>query len=191
MAYTIVQIQELIDKQSLDARQLLNLITDYLQANPPGNGNGNGGGTLLQATATLTDAQIKALPTTPFQIIAAPGMGKMVNVISCIAHIDTLAAEYTNVEETAYMLLGTGNLVEDLSTYTLPGFFQYAAKTTAVIGGVSYLKSGSTIIISEFGYTSNFENSSCVLILQNSVDLTGGDSANTLKITVNYLIVDL
>lgn len=36
MAYTIQQIQELINHQSLDARQLLNLVVDYLQANPGG-----------------------------------------------------------------------------------------------------------------------------------------------------------
>lgn len=36
MALTIQQIQDLINKQSLDARQLLNLIADYLQTNAVG-----------------------------------------------------------------------------------------------------------------------------------------------------------
>lgn len=55
MAKTITEIQAAIDAQNLDARQLINLIVDYLQANPPG-----GGGsipTLAQVLAAGNDAE--------------------------------------------------------------------------------------------------------------------------------------
>lgn len=52
MALTIQQIQDLINKQSLDARQLLNLIADYLQANS--GGGGGGGASYLIYTALLS-----------------------------------------------------------------------------------------------------------------------------------------
>lgn len=53
MAKTIQQIQDLIDQQTLDARQLINLVVDYLQDNPGGSG-GSGGG-VASVTGDLVD----------------------------------------------------------------------------------------------------------------------------------------
>ncbi len=54
MAYTIEKIQTLINQQSLDARQLVNLIADYIQANPPGGGGGGGSPTLQEVASSAT-----------------------------------------------------------------------------------------------------------------------------------------
>lgn len=54
MAKTIIEIQAAIDAQNLDARQLINLIVDYLQANPPG-----GGGSIPTLEQVLGASDIK------------------------------------------------------------------------------------------------------------------------------------
>src|SRR5687768_4998077 len=53
---------------------------------------------MTTATVTLTDAQIKALPTTSVQLIAAPGANKYIFVhgVSLVANIVT-DGSYTNM----------------------------------------------------------------------------------------------
>ncbi len=46
------------------------------------------------ATVTLTSAQLKALHTTPVSLIAAPGSGKMIDVIDIVAVNEFLTAAY-------------------------------------------------------------------------------------------------
>lgn len=57
MALTIEQIQSSINARSLDARQLINIIVDYLQANPPGAGGAAG---YLVYTALLSQVGTSA-----------------------------------------------------------------------------------------------------------------------------------
>src|SRR5690242_19531048 len=58
---------------------------------------GGGGSSVVQtATKTLTDAQIKALPTTPIELVAAPGSGKVI-WWSMIVLRATIAGSYTNI----------------------------------------------------------------------------------------------
>lgn len=57
MAYTIVEIQAAIDAQNLDPRQLINLIVDYLQANPPGGGTTSASDL---TSGTLNDARLSS-----------------------------------------------------------------------------------------------------------------------------------
>lgn len=57
MSFTIEQIQSLINQKSLDARQLVNLIADYLQANP-----GGGGASYLVYTALLHQTNVNLNP---------------------------------------------------------------------------------------------------------------------------------
>lgn len=53
MAYTIQEIQSSIAARALDTRQLINIIVDYLQANPGGGGDAAG---YLVYTALLTQS---------------------------------------------------------------------------------------------------------------------------------------
>jgi hypothetical protein len=53
--------------------------TDWTSAAPPA------GNLLISATVTLTSAQIKAIHGTPIQIIAAPGAGKGLVLVSAVA----------------------------------------------------------------------------------------------------------
>lgn len=63
MTLTIEQIQERINHQSLDARQLVNLIADYLQANP----TSAGGTSYLVYTALLNQYNLNAPVPTVFK----------------------------------------------------------------------------------------------------------------------------
>lgn len=140
---------------------------------------GGGGSSYLVASVTLTDAQIKALPTTPVQIMAAPGANKVINVINIFNYLDATAGAYgniTNAEPSTYYD-GTGgnisfggdldmeNPVKSFVIQPLPGILDITED--AINKGVMYyLENGA----------SNY---------------TGGNAANTLKVTVYYTVVDL
>jgi hypothetical protein len=59
MAYTIEQIQTFINEKGNDARQLINMVADYLQANPPGESS-PGGSSYLVYTALLSQTGTNA-----------------------------------------------------------------------------------------------------------------------------------
>ncbi len=71
---------------------------------------GGGSQTVLVHTATLTHAQILALPSTPdggIEIVPAPGAGKAIDVlrVALFTNITEEAQQYTNISATAYFHL--------------------------------------------------------------------------------------
>lgn len=141
---------------------------------------------IFKTTVTLTDAQIKALPTTSVEIIPAQGVGRIVAVLFAAASM-TWTADYSNINVAATLTLsgltvslldegsedGACDRVSDLladgesgiSTFTPPG------------GGC---------------FEATHQNTAVLLALTNADgDLTGGDAANVLKVTVWYAVLDL
>ena len=66
---------------------------------PLGGGGGTGSSLVSRTVKTLTDAQIKTLPSTPVEIVPAPGAGKMLLLVQGLLAWDDYsnAVGYTNV----------------------------------------------------------------------------------------------
>jgi hypothetical protein len=60
----------------------------------------NGGSMVLGFATTLTDAQIKALPTTPVTVVAAPPSGYRIKVLGGSFRLNSSFGAYTNVNTT-------------------------------------------------------------------------------------------
>lgn len=197
---TIEQIQEMITNKG-DVREIINQLADYIQANP---GGAPGGDQLLQsATVTLTDAQIKALPTTEVEIVAAPGADKMIYPVYFIAIITTAAGgEYTNISADAYINLETDTGHYGIITGNHAGVLNGVSRSLGTADNVGLVLAGP---MQNGYYSSNFGalipddtqtiislgNKALRLNMVNSGNLTGGNAANTLKVTVYYTVVDL
>lgn len=164
-------------------------------------------GSVLTAIVTLTDAQIKALPTTPISLVSAPGAGKRVRPIAVSLSLDSSAGAYTNINATycdLHLLQGTDitglGPVDDSTTSAA------LAQITATLGAASKtiydlaIPKQSSPATTPKGYVlssvySNAQQANAVLQLASnnngSGNFTGGNVANTLKVTVYYIIETL
>lgn len=165
---------------------------------------GAGVATLKFASVTLTDAQIKALPTTPVQIVAAPGAGKFISIAQAVGLLKVVAGgEYTNLNAA----LCLGRLIWDLGG---GDFRQASAGYYENVNGAMAEESDNAVLI--FGALMNIEGSVNAAIypawapeienlplklsFSNGADpgdgpFTGGNAENTLKVTVWYVEVDV
>lgn len=130
-----------------------------------------GSAEVLKARVVLTDAQIKTLNTVPVQIIAAPGVGKYVNIIGCTTLRDTTAGVYSFATACQIRYAGTSNfLVPNLAL----------ALTTSD-------KRWARWPIGALDYVTDPTNKVAEILSGNA--LTGGNAANYCVIEVVYTIV--
>ncbi len=161
---------------------------------------------LFRTTLTLTDAQIKALPTTPVTVITAQGSGFWIKVLGVTyqSHVQTTA--YTNFDATYTDL----HLVITGGYYASYGPVNDATTTPALVeihdilavlndsiievGQPSQSAIGASATTAGYVTQTNFIGSSAVdnQPLQVAMDnngtgnLTGGSGGNTLKVTVYW-----
>jgi len=161
-----------------------------------------GGGVYLQkSVTTLTDAQIKALPTTPITLIAAPGAGYRIKVIGASYHATTSAGAYTNIDATycAMALYWLGDFTQWATVGVVDDSGATLTRFTALLGVASTLTADLTPYLDVFsgGWAvpnvvslSSSENKALAVAIDNDGTgaLTGGNAANTLKVTVEYVI---
>lgn len=156
---------------------------------------------VLSKTVTLTDAQIKALPTTAVQIVAAPGVGKMIIVLAAHLTCSFVTGAYTNIDadgsvilidaETNYEFTGgfSNNVAEsfsfvtDIFGQTFSRLVEMPPKLVTV--ALNFPSPPSYELLE------NIENQAMRIRAFNSGNFTGGDPANTLKVTVLYTVVDV
>lgn len=137
---------------------------------------------LQVAEVTLTDAQIKALPTTPIQIVATPGAGKYIKYLGSALVLDVTAGIYTNLNTSSMNIRRVG---QNPLTVDFSGSYLEDNSNIWVYQDTSVNDDGVPVPIAEL------ENLAIEISSQNTGNLTGGNAANTLKITVYYIVVDL
>lgn len=155
---------------------------------------------IFTVSVELTDAQIKALPTTPLTIVAAPGVGKRIAFLFGYLSVDASAGAYTDIAADASVMFGapgTGVSVFMLNSVSL----SLTSVTDFFAAGSQRADFGPLLSVDAAeGYgglaipraVSEVENLSLILTLSNGeIDLTGGNAANTLKVTVIYTIIDV
>lgn len=155
---------------------------------------------VFSQSVELTDAQIKALPTTSVAIVPSPGPGKALVFMRGFVEL-TLAEVYTNVNAVAVMTVGPdgqggsnfipvgdGNFL-DLGAGTWVGFLTPKAAPGYPIAEQIGESVGSSI--------TNWEDKAIWIGALNPYptnadgNFTGGDAANILKVTVLYTIIDV
>ena len=165
-----------------------------------------GGGVLLYAKAVLTDAQVKALPTSPVIVVPAPGTGKLLIPLFGILHNRFTAGAYTGVPTPAeypYIFLGTGidTLLYTSMVQSDPDSNPPDNEATYFFNAVEWLWS-----LTQYSKTSpdpsygtlppNFRPTNTInqpIYMQVgdfSADLTGGNPANTLTVHLYYVLLD-
>jgi hypothetical protein len=172
--------------------------------------------TVYSLKTVLTDAQIKALPTTPIDLVPSPGVDKAIVSLGGFMKIDAIAGAYTNIAKldsdgvTAFffghipascatlpMLMTSNALNGSLERFKLVpyGFSSiYTNTDEEVVKNV--LTAGEPKLIAGFN---NVGNTAFKLIVDNydaayETDMgnfTGGHPDNTIEVTIFYTIVDL
>jgi hypothetical protein len=157
---------------------------------PPGiSGGGGGGDSLIQtATVTITDAQTKSLPTTPVQIVAAPGTGKRLILFTAQLIINNTAGVYSNVDAGFYFFFTAGQ--ESASIRNEAGWILTDGSEPGLATFVTFLALSSGVLNGDSDYASGYDNGSIMLKASNAAagNLTGGNAANTIKATVYYIV---
>lgn len=164
-----------------------------------GNGNGGGGSSpLLVATTTMTNAQILTLPTTSIEILTGTA-GKVTIPLLVFVEVDTAAAAYSNVGATpgfddwVIQIKGTTQAVF-VSGWVIPyntlvnttgGAFVFTPPQGVDISDETTLATELTNIPGEY------DGNTIRLVAFNAAgDYTGGDAANSAKVTIFYVQAD-
>ena len=170
---------------------------------------GGGTGSIERQIVTLTNDQIKALPTTPIVSVSAPDAGSRVAIVSATLRLNSASGAYANVNTTYSTLtfatsLGAwlGTTVLNDSTLTEAGLTYFLAgganRLVQLIPGhdaVAMAATSGRQWIAPFpAYAVDILDGEAVyLSLDNngSGNLTGGHANNSLKITTYYAIEEL
>jgi hypothetical protein len=186
--------------------QYVNLLTGAIS--PPQTQLVTVGGTtdaMLEITATLTDDQIKALPSTPVQLIPAPPLGKTLVIHRVLLAPHFASGPYSNISiaPDTPMLLVCADLGVPLATIIvddpaatppqtlLTEFLTASGDIWALIPPQALSQTTFGTTLAGFTSTPPTPNLPLLVMIYNPAgDLTGGDPANTLTVVVFYSIID-
>lgn len=173
--------------------------------NPPSSGGG-GSSPVSVATVTLTDAQIKALPTTAVQLVAAPGAGKMLVPFLVWMHL-TWVADYTNISANSKIQVRYGTTDSSCALTQIVENGPQGDVSNLLANGAShpaYLTLQAMVDEPTFGTLGPFTtghgtviddptpvNAALSLKATNTGDYATGDSGNSLKVWTFYYTATL
>lgn len=124
---------------------------------------------LSRIEVDITDAQFKTMNSAPFQIIPAPGAGKIIIIANHSIQIDKASGAYNTSAVLEYRYAGTataatGTITPGLNT-TNPAF-AFGGSLAPVITAAAPVNLG--------------------IVLRSSADLTGGHANNSARVTLFY-----
>lgn len=152
---------------------------------------------VLSRTVTLTDAEIKALPTTGIEVIPAPGAGKAIYLMGAFLQSDFTAGVYidSGTGDESLVLLAATNYLSNLFT-SWSGVLTSGTKQSSYINS-GFVEPGAGSFTGEVVNplrvaSSDIENAAVIIKddFNGVPDYTGGNAANTLDVTVFYTIVN-
>ncbi len=169
--------------------------------------------TILNVTTTsitvLTNAQIKALPTTPITVVDAPNSGTRIKYLGGSVRLNSVAGLYTNLNATRVTLqiqTASGNWLSlgavDDST-TVPALTQCSSLLGSAAnqlmdlgtyaGSQSTTPKGWVIPWGSDTVATNYDGAAIQIAIDNngSGALTGGNAANTMTVTIYYAVESL
>jgi len=148
----------------------------------------SGLGILQRASKTLTDAQIKALPTTGIEVIAAPGVGKVIFPVQYIGLLDARGGAYTNRDAAI-----TGPNIGWNNAYGINQDFATADTVAMLTDLVNVSCFFAPLRPPNYSTRADAENRNVQVAIYNAAsgNLTGGNAANSLYLEIFYFTVAL
>lgn len=135
---------------------------------------------MLEATSTLTQANLLAI-STPIQLIAAPGAGKLIIVDEIELFHDYATAVYADGSDVAFEYETTGDNI----ALVADSFFTGGVDQNAIIKPSTYALDGSTGTGVGFDVTANINKG----VFVTATNFTSGDASNIVKWRIRYHVV--
>lgn len=156
---------------------------------------------IRKSIVTLTDAQIKALPTTSIELVAAPGSGSRILFLFADLNINAAAGAYTNISNDGYIYIGNGaadatsGYIANDNTLTSP--ITYLTSFLSANHKIAYLQQWQSMreqndwgLLGAPYLFSGYDNATLELFAINAAgNYTGGNAANSLIVSVYYVIL--
>lgn len=133
-------------------------------------------------TKILTDAQIKALPTTPVQILAPQGANKIAWVIGAFVNFKPVSP-YSNFDFSVSLKVGPPSPAD---------IWQNCSNADLILGSsVAFDKQMGTNV-GQGSANSDVVNKATEIRADNggSGNFTGGNAGNSLAVTILYTVID-